>query len=171
MNLPQELINILAGLAFSVGGWFARVIWVAVRDLEKDLARLREDLPRVYLPRARRTRRSTTWRTRCAELRSPVRDAGQEGRQMMPRTSRPVADCPRQQFKGAAGPSQSAGLAHRSARAWSLRLILLAGLLTGCEAVLSAMGTEWCQCRCGRMVIPVRRAGCRVRCAAVGAEG
>ena len=28
-------------------------------------------------------------------------------------------------------------------RAWSLRLILLAGLLTGCEAVLSAIGTEW----------------------------
>ena len=28
-------------------------------------------------------------------------------------------------------------------RAWSVRLILLAGLLTGCEAVLSAMGTEW----------------------------
>jgi len=28
-------------------------------------------------------------------------------------------------------------------RAWSTRLILLAGLLTGCEAVLSAMGTEW----------------------------
>ena len=28
-------------------------------------------------------------------------------------------------------------------RAWSIRLILLAGLLTGCEAVLSAMGTEW----------------------------
>ena len=28
-------------------------------------------------------------------------------------------------------------------RAWSLRLILLAGLLTGCEAVLSAAGTEW----------------------------
>ena len=52
MNLPQELINILAGLAFSVGGWFARVIWVAVRDLEKDLARLREDLPRVYLPKS-----------------------------------------------------------------------------------------------------------------------
>ena len=28
-------------------------------------------------------------------------------------------------------------------RAWSLRLILLAGLLTGCEAVLSAAGTDW----------------------------
>jgi len=28
-------------------------------------------------------------------------------------------------------------------RAWSLRLILLAGLLTGCEAVLSAIGTDW----------------------------
>ena len=28
-------------------------------------------------------------------------------------------------------------------RAWSIRLILLAGLLTGCEAVLSAAGTDW----------------------------
>ena len=28
-------------------------------------------------------------------------------------------------------------------RAGSIRLMLLAGLLTGCEAVLSAMGTEW----------------------------
>ncbi len=52
MNLPQDIINILAGLAFSVGGWFVRVIWVAVRDLEKDLARLRGDLPRVYLPKS-----------------------------------------------------------------------------------------------------------------------
>ena len=52
MNLPQDILNILAGLAFSVGGWFASVIWVAVRDLEKDLARLREDLPRVYLPKS-----------------------------------------------------------------------------------------------------------------------
>ena len=52
MNLPQDILNILAGLAFSVGGWFARVIWVAVRDLEKDLARLREELPAKYLPKA-----------------------------------------------------------------------------------------------------------------------
>ena len=52
MSLPQELINILAGLAFSVGGWFARVLWVAVRDLEKDLSRLREELPAKYLPKA-----------------------------------------------------------------------------------------------------------------------
>lgn len=28
-------------------------------------------------------------------------------------------------------------------RAWSIKLILLAGLLTGCEAVLSAVGTDW----------------------------
>ena len=52
MNLPQDLINILLGLAFGTGGWFARVLWVAVRDLEKDLARLREDLPRIYLPKS-----------------------------------------------------------------------------------------------------------------------
>jgi len=28
-------------------------------------------------------------------------------------------------------------------RAWSIRLMLLAGLLSGCEAVLSAAGTDW----------------------------
>lgn len=50
--MTQELFNILAGAAFSVGGWFARVLWVAVRDLEKDLARLREDLPRTYTPKS-----------------------------------------------------------------------------------------------------------------------
>lgn len=28
-------------------------------------------------------------------------------------------------------------------RAWSIRLMLLAGLLSGCEAVLASFGTEW----------------------------
>ena len=28
-------------------------------------------------------------------------------------------------------------------RAWSIRLMLLAGLLSGCEAVLSAAGADW----------------------------
>ena len=50
--MNQDLINLLAGAAFSALGWLVRVIWVAVRDLEKDLARLREDLPRVYLPKS-----------------------------------------------------------------------------------------------------------------------
>ncbi len=50
--MSQELFNMIAGLGFGALGWFARVLWVAVRDLEKDLARLREDLPRVYLPKS-----------------------------------------------------------------------------------------------------------------------
>ena len=49
--MNQETINMIAGIAFSVIGWFARVLWVAVRDLEKDLAKLREDLPQTYLPK------------------------------------------------------------------------------------------------------------------------
>jgi len=52
MMLPQEVINLLAGVGFSALGWFARVLWVAVRDLEKDLAKLREELPQTYLPKA-----------------------------------------------------------------------------------------------------------------------
>ncbi len=49
--MNQETINMIAGIAFSVFGWFARVLWVSVRDLEKDLAKLREDLPQTYLPK------------------------------------------------------------------------------------------------------------------------
>jgi len=49
--MNQETINMIAGITFSVFGWFARVLWVAVRDLEKDLAKLREDLPQTYLPK------------------------------------------------------------------------------------------------------------------------
>lgn len=50
--MSQELFNMIAGLGFGALGWFARVLWVAVRDLEKDLAKLREDLPRTYLPKS-----------------------------------------------------------------------------------------------------------------------
>ena len=49
--MNQETINMIAGIAFSVFGWLARVLRVAVRDLEKDLAKLREDLPQTYLPK------------------------------------------------------------------------------------------------------------------------
>lgn len=51
MTPAQDMINLLAGVGFSALGWFARVLWVAVRDLEKDLAKLREELPRTYLPK------------------------------------------------------------------------------------------------------------------------
>jgi hypothetical protein len=49
--MNQELINMIAGVAFSVFGWFARILWVAVREMEKDLSKLREELPRIYLPK------------------------------------------------------------------------------------------------------------------------
>lgn len=47
----QNLINILAGLAFSVGGWFAREMWAAVKELKSDLSKLREELPKTYVTR------------------------------------------------------------------------------------------------------------------------
>ena len=52
MNIPPDLLNTFFGLAIGLGGWFARVLWVAVRELEKDLSRLREDLPKVYMPKS-----------------------------------------------------------------------------------------------------------------------
>lgn len=45
----QTLINIGAGTALGVAGWFARQMWGAVTELRNDLAKLREELPKTYI--------------------------------------------------------------------------------------------------------------------------
>ena len=45
----QHLINMFLGIGMTVGGWFARELWGAVKDLRADLAALREDLPKEYV--------------------------------------------------------------------------------------------------------------------------
>ena len=45
----QTIINLGAGTALAVMGWFARELWAAVQDLRIDLARLREELPKTYI--------------------------------------------------------------------------------------------------------------------------
>jgi len=47
----QELINIAAGLALSVMGWFARQLWDAVKALQRDLSALREEIAKDYTRR------------------------------------------------------------------------------------------------------------------------
>jgi len=47
----QSLINAAAGIVFTVGGWFAREMWSAVKELKADLAHLREELPKTYIAR------------------------------------------------------------------------------------------------------------------------
>lgn len=45
----QTVINIGAGTALAVAGWFARQMWGAVDALRTDLAKLRESLPKTYI--------------------------------------------------------------------------------------------------------------------------
>ena len=45
----QHLINMFLGIGMTVGGWFARELWGAVKDSRADLAALREDLPKEYV--------------------------------------------------------------------------------------------------------------------------
>lgn len=47
----QDLINIIFGASAAVLGWFARELWAAVKELKSDLAKLREELPKVYVTR------------------------------------------------------------------------------------------------------------------------
>jgi hypothetical protein len=48
---PQDFMNIIGGIALSVFGWFAREMWQAMSDLKTDLAKLREDIPKTYVPK------------------------------------------------------------------------------------------------------------------------
>jgi hypothetical protein len=69
--MNQDIINILAGTAFSALGWFARILFVSIRELEKDLSKLREELPRTYLPKS--------------EAREAINDLAHEMRQSFDR--------------------------------------------------------------------------------------
>jgi hypothetical protein len=45
----QSILNIVSGCAIASGGWFAREIWGAVKELRKDLHELEVDLPKSYV--------------------------------------------------------------------------------------------------------------------------
>lgn len=47
----QLLINIILGISMTVVGWFARELWAAVKELKTDLAKLREEVIREFVPR------------------------------------------------------------------------------------------------------------------------
>ena len=48
---PQNLIDTILGIGFTILGWFARELWSAVKELKSDLSKLKEDLPRTYIAR------------------------------------------------------------------------------------------------------------------------
>ena len=47
----QSLINGLFAVVSAGFGWFAREMWAAVKELKSDLAKLKEDLPKEYVPK------------------------------------------------------------------------------------------------------------------------
>lgn len=47
----QAIINIIVLLAVGVGGWFAREVWGAVKELREDLHQIEVDLPSNYIRR------------------------------------------------------------------------------------------------------------------------
>ena len=47
----QTLMNIASTVAIAMGGWFAREVWGAVKELRSDLHHLEVDLPKSYVSR------------------------------------------------------------------------------------------------------------------------
>jgi hypothetical protein len=45
----QTLINLGAGAALAVMGWFARQLWDASKEMRADLAKLREEIAKGYV--------------------------------------------------------------------------------------------------------------------------
>jgi len=45
----QTIVNFVALTAIGVGGWFAREMWDAVKDLRDDLHKIETDLPKEYV--------------------------------------------------------------------------------------------------------------------------
>lgn len=48
----QTLINFGAGTALATMGWFARQLWDAVQELKQELADIREDIAKHYVPKS-----------------------------------------------------------------------------------------------------------------------
>ncbi len=50
MNI-QDAFNALASVGLVCFGWFAREMWTAMKSMKEDIARLREELPKTYIPK------------------------------------------------------------------------------------------------------------------------
>jgi len=46
---PQSIFNAIVAGVMAVIGWFARELWTAAKEFKSDLAKLREELPKVYV--------------------------------------------------------------------------------------------------------------------------
>jgi hypothetical protein len=46
---PQAIFNLVGGAAIAAGGWFARELWGAMKDLRRDLHQIETDLPKSYV--------------------------------------------------------------------------------------------------------------------------
>lgn len=51
MDTSQWIINVVGGCLLSLLGWIARTLWSAVQELKNDLAKLREEIPKNYVPK------------------------------------------------------------------------------------------------------------------------
>ncbi len=48
----QNIINIVAAVSIGSGGWFARELWGAVKDLRQKVHEIEVDLPKSYVSKA-----------------------------------------------------------------------------------------------------------------------
>lgn len=60
----QTVINLIGGVVVATGGWFARELWDALKELRRDIHKIERDLPEIY--------------TRKDEFRESVRDVKSE---------------------------------------------------------------------------------------------
>lgn len=52
----QDFINLAIALACSIGGWFCRIMWQSVKDLQKDLKQVEIVIAGQYVTRVEMTK-------------------------------------------------------------------------------------------------------------------
>ncbi len=47
----QIIVNVVVAVAFSIFGWFARMMWRSVQDLQKEISEFRVHVAEKYAPK------------------------------------------------------------------------------------------------------------------------
>jgi len=74
MGEYQTIINIGAGASLAGIGWFARQLWDAVQELKEELADIREDIAKHYVPKADFKEAMSEIRSMFSEIRTILND-------------------------------------------------------------------------------------------------
>lgn len=69
--MEQSIFNWAVGIAGFLGGWVLKVVWDAVKTLQRDLREIERDMPEIYV-------RKDDFRTAVTDIKGDMKDLRQD---------------------------------------------------------------------------------------------